>query len=56
MDAGKDDGSITKIEVALRSGAWTGQVPTLYWIHDYLTTFIGNHLGITVSVIVLLRL
>lgn len=35
MDAGKDDGSLAQIETALRSGAWVGQIPALYWIHDF---------------------
>lgn len=31
---------------ALRSAAWLGQVPWLYWAHDALMPYIGNHLGI----------
>ena len=27
--------------------AWLRQVPTLYWIHDFLSPVIGNHLGVT---------
>ncbi len=50
MDAGKDDGSFAQIERALRSGARLGQLPTLYWIHEFLSPVIGNHLGITVRV------
>ena len=46
MDAGVDDGSFSQIEGALRSGAWIGQVPWLYWINDFLSPFIGNQLGI----------
>ena len=46
MDAGSDDGSFKAIEGALRSAAWIGQVPKLYWIHDRLMPYIGNHLGI----------
>ena len=49
MDAGKDDGSLRQIEGALRSGTWIGQIPALYWIHDFLSPIIGNHLGITVG-------
>ena len=47
MDAGQDDGSFAQIEGALRSAAWLGQMPALYWIHDFLSPIIGNHLGIT---------
>ncbi|KAF1989255.1 cytochrome P450 [Aulographum hederae CBS 113979] len=47
MDVGADDGSFGQIEGALRSAAWIGQVPWLYWLHDYLSPIIGNHLGIT---------
>lgn len=46
MDAGADDGSFRQIEGALRSAAWIGQVPWLYWINDFLSPIIGNHLGI----------
>ena len=47
MDAGSDNGFFAQIENALRSGAWLGQIPALYWMHDYLSPLIGNHLGIT---------
>lgn len=46
MDAGVDDGSFRQIEGALRSAAWIGQVPWLYWTNDFLSPIIGNHLGI----------
>ena len=46
MDAGKDDGSFVQIENALRSAAWIGQVPWLYWLHDYFIPLFGNRLGI----------
>ena len=46
MDASQDDGSFGRIEGALRSAAWIGQIPKLYWIHDRLIPYIGNHLGI----------
>ena len=46
MDAGEDDGSFRQIEEALRSAAWIGQVPWLYWANDFLSPIIGNHLGI----------
>jgi cytochrome P450 len=47
LAAGMDDGSFAQIESALRSAAWIGQVPWLYWVHDRLSPWIGNHLGIT---------
>ncbi|OHF02121.1 cytochrome P450 oxidoreductase [Colletotrichum orchidophilum] len=46
MDVESDDGSIKQIEIALRSAAWIGQVPWLYWLHDYLSPVIGSWLGI----------
>ncbi|KAK3070919.1 hypothetical protein LTR53_009599 [Teratosphaeriaceae sp. CCFEE 6253] len=46
MDAGDDDGSFGQIEGALQSAAWIGQIPSLYWLHDALSPYIGNHLGI----------
>ncbi|KAL2356702.1 cytochrome P450 [Cryomyces antarcticus] len=46
MDVGKDDGSFSAIEGALRSASWIGQVPWLYWIHDFFSPVIGSHLGI----------
>lgn len=47
LDVAADDGSFAQIEGALRSAAWIGQLPGLYWIHDFLMPYIGNHLGIT---------
>ena len=47
MDAGSDNGFFAQIESMLRSAAWVGQIPTLYWIHDYLSPTIGNYLGVT---------
>ncbi|KAI8293247.1 Cytochrome P450 monooxygenase gsfF [Colletotrichum sp. SAR 10_98] len=46
MDVGSDDGSFKQIENALQSAAWIGQVPWLYWLHDYLSPVIGTWLGI----------
>ena len=48
MDAQKDDGTFQQIRDALRSGSWIGQVPLLFWIHDYLMPIVGNYLGINV--------
>ncbi|KAF2165914.1 hypothetical protein M409DRAFT_55282 [Zasmidium cellare ATCC 36951] len=47
LDTAEDDGSFTQISNALKSAAWIGQLPFLYWLHDALTPYIGNHLGIT---------
>lgn len=47
MDAASDDGSFKAIETALKSAAWLGQVPVVYWAHDRLIPYIGNHLGIS---------
>ena len=47
MDMGGDDGFFAQIDDVLRSGAWLGQIPALYWIHDFLPPVIGNHLGVT---------
>jgi cytochrome P450 len=46
LEAGADDGSFRKIEGALRSAAWVGQMPWIYWLNDYLTPVFGNRLGI----------
>jgi len=47
MDAAEDDGSFAQISGALKSGAWIGQLPRLYWIHDAVMPYIGNHLAIS---------
>lgn len=47
MDVGRDDGSFDQITNALRSASWLGQVPWLYWLHDYLSPYLGNYLAIT---------
>ncbi|KAJ3939022.1 uncharacterized protein N0V96_011136 [Colletotrichum fioriniae] len=46
MEVESDDGSFEQIETALRSAAWIGQVPWLYWIFDYLSPVIGTWMGI----------
>jgi hypothetical protein len=48
MDMGQGDGTFEHLKNALRSGAWVGQVPWLYWLHDFLMPVIGNHLGINI--------
>ena len=47
LENGTDGGAFRQIENALRSAAWVGQVPWLYWMHDYLAPIIGSHLAIT---------
>ena len=47
MDIGSDQGFFVQLENMFRSGAWLGQIPVLYWIHDFLAPVIGNHLGVT---------
>ncbi|KAI9667995.1 MAG: hypothetical protein M1821_000815 [Bathelium mastoideum] len=47
MDTGSDDGTFRQIDIATKSAAWIGQVPWLYWLHDYLSPYIGNYLGVT---------
>lgn len=46
LEAGKDDGTLTKIETALGSLAWVGQMPWVFWLDHYLAPFIGHHLGL----------
>jgi cytochrome P450 len=46
MESGRDDGSMRAIEGVLSSASWIGQVPWLFWAHDYLQPYIGNHLGV----------
>jgi cytochrome P450 len=46
LAAGKDDGSFAAIDEALVSAAWIGQVPWLYWLHDFMMPVIGNWLGV----------
>jgi Cytochrome P450. len=47
LEKGTDSGAFFQIESALKSAAWIGQVPWLYWLHDFLTPIIGNRLGIS---------
>ena len=47
MDVGSDKGFFVQLENMFRSGAWIGQIPALYWIHDFLTPVAGNHLSVT---------
>ncbi|OGM41477.1 hypothetical protein ABOM_010074, partial [Aspergillus bombycis] len=47
IDTASDKGTFAQIERALQSAAWIGQVPWVYWVYDWLSPWIGNHLGIT---------
>lgn len=47
MDTGSDNGFFAQVEDVLRSGAWSGQIPALYWTHDFLSPVIGNHFSVT---------
>ncbi|KAJ5947535.1 hypothetical protein N7466_000550 [Penicillium verhagenii] len=46
IEGGSDKGTFVQIEQALQSASWIGQVPWLYWIHDWLSPWIGNHLKV----------
>ena len=46
LERGLDDGSFKQIDGALKSAAWIGQVPWLYWLHDRFMPLIGNWLGV----------
>lgn len=45
MEAGKDDGTLARIDMALESLGWVGQVPWVYWLDDFLAPYIGHKLG-----------
>jgi cytochrome P450 len=47
MESGKDDGAFAIIENSLRSAAWSGYVPWIYWLNARLTPIIGNRLAVT---------
>ncbi|KAJ5263439.1 hypothetical protein N7478_011044 [Penicillium angulare] len=47
IEEASDKGTFAQIEGALGSASWVGQVPWLYWIHDWLSPWIGNHLKVT---------
>jgi hypothetical protein len=46
LEAGEDDGTLGRIDTALQSLSWVGQVPWLFWLDHYLAPFIGHHLGL----------
>lgn len=48
LEAGSDNGQFKILERALRSGAWVGQMPWVYWLNEALTPYIGNCLDVMV--------
>jgi cytochrome P450 len=46
LEAGCDDGTLNRIERALRSLCWVGQVPWVYWLEHYLSPIFGHHLDV----------
>ncbi|OJI96135.1 hypothetical protein ASPVEDRAFT_157352 [Aspergillus versicolor CBS 583.65] len=48
LEAGSDDGQFKILERALRSGAWVGQMPWLYWLNEAVTPYTGNWLDVMV--------
>lgn len=47
MEAGEDiHGAFNLIDTSLRSAAWVGYVPWLYWANVRLAPIIGNRLGV----------
>jgi cytochrome P450 len=47
MESGNDDGAFSMIENSLRSAAWVGYVPWVYWTNLRLSPIIGSHLAVT---------
>ncbi|KAL4863672.1 hypothetical protein BDV12DRAFT_206324 [Aspergillus spectabilis] len=46
VDAGKDDGTLGRIELALKSLASVGQMPWVFWVDYYLAPIIGPKLNL----------
>lgn len=46
MEVGDDDGAFAQIAAALKNASWIGQMPWVYWVHDFLTPVIGNWLPV----------
>lgn len=44
--AGQDDGSFASINEALVFASWIGQIPWLFWLHNFCMPVIGNWLGV----------
>ncbi|CRG86476.1 Pisatin demethylase [Talaromyces islandicus] len=47
MESGNDDGAFAMIENSLRSAAWVGYVPWVYWTNLKLSPILGSHLAVT---------
>lgn len=46
LEKGDDSGVFTAIDKILEAGAWIGQVPGLFWLHERLAPFIGQWIAI----------
>lgn len=46
LEAGKDDGTLGRIELALQSLASVGQTPWVFWLDHYLAPLIGHRLNL----------
>ena len=46
MEAAGDDGSMAQIANALKSASWVGQMPFIFWLNDWLSPYVGNHLAL----------
>lgn len=46
LESAQDDSSFGRIEAALKSAAWIGQIPWLFWLHGFLSPLIGHWLAI----------
>lgn len=47
MESGDDDGAFAMIENSLRSAAWVGYVPWVYWTNLKLSPILGSYLAVT---------
>ncbi|KAG8626743.1 hypothetical protein KVT40_005688 [Elsinoe batatas] len=47
LEAGRDDGTLAKIELALKSLASVGQIPWLFWVDHYVKPVLGSHLNLS---------
>ncbi|KAF4550322.1 Cytochrome P450-like protein 22 [Elsinoe fawcettii] len=46
LEAGEDDGTLIKIELALKSLASVGQMPWLFWLDSFLKPLLGSRLNL----------
>ena len=46
MEAGDDGGYFDQLWATLRSAAWLGQVPWMYWVHDFCIPTLGDYLAV----------